>query len=234
MTFSEFLTSGYVTAEIDDINWQTELAQNPAQFFRAKSQFVIAAIPRFSRPPEAKDWLAYTAPTYDDYLYVAEEDESAPVTISTSLDDFEMCNVGLLSTDAAGNVTYTPVTDYTYDADTGEVTLNTTSLTAGQQVDIDFYSDGTFANPLNGEIWRILGLCTAYAWFSHFTNNWLNLTPKVKDRTFDVGSESAHMTASTTKLSEMNKKMNDSMLRLEENLMYRQVMPVGLKLKMPT
>jgi hypothetical protein len=234
MTFSELLTSGYVTAEIDDIGWQTELATNPAQFYRAKSQYVIAAVPRFSRPPEMKDWLAYTDPDYDDYLYTAPEEKTAPVTIETEMEDFELCSVGLLTTDIGGNTTYTPVTDFTYDSVTGDVVLNSTSLSEGDRVDIDFYSDGTFTNALNGEIWSILGLCVAFIWQEHFNNSFLNQTPKVKDRTFDTGSESAHTTAMENKLKGMRGRFNDAMLQLERNLMYRQTMPIGLKITMPT
>lgn len=233
MTFAELLTSGYVTTEVNDPNWQSELAMNPAQFFRAKSQFVIESIPRFSRPPEAKEWLAHTEPDYNDYLYTAPEDETAPVTIATGMTDFEMCSVGLLTTDIAGNTTYEPITDFSYDADTGEVTVNV-DLASGAKVDIDFYTDGVFAHALNAEIWRILGMCVAVVWQEHFNNSFLNQTPKIKDRTFDVGSESAHITASENKLKGMVERLNGSMLRFETNTAYRQTMPIGLKLKMPT
>lgn len=233
MTFAELLTSGYVTTEVNDLNWQLELAQNPAQFFRAKSQFVIAAIPGFSRPPEAQEWLSHTEPDYDDYLYTAPEAESSPVTIATGMTDFEMCSVGLLVTDIAGNTTYEPITDFTYDEDTGDVVVNV-DLASGARVDIDFYTDGSFTNTLTAEIWKLLGLCVAINWQENFNNTMLYQTPKIKDRTFDTISEAAHITALENKLKGMRARLNDAMNMLVQNLAYRQTMPIGLKLKMPS
>ena len=80
VTFSDILTR-YAMQEINDEYWNEELALSPARFFRAKSDLLIDSIPLFSRPPEAQEWLSFQAPTYGDYLYMAEGDQTAPFII---------------------------------------------------------------------------------------------------------------------------------------------------------
>ena len=66
--FSDVLTQ-YAMQFIDDVRWQEQLALNPAQFFRAKSQTLISAIPRFNRPPNMQEYLKYVAPSYAGLAY---------------------------------------------------------------------------------------------------------------------------------------------------------------------
>lgn len=215
-TFSEILTN-YAMQGNNDLNWLEELEISPAGFLRAKSQTVINAIPRFSRPPEMAAWLRFTPPLYDDATYTAEADQPSGMVIDTGKSGYEICSAVIV--DANGGAT---AVKSTYDAETGSVTIGQ-EIAAGTVIDIDFYTDGVFENELTEEQKRILGLCVVTDWFYRFTNDWLNMQPKVKDKTFDVGSESAQMTANTAKYKEMRNMLNDAMLRYEENVAHRNV-----------
>lgn len=215
-SFSEILTS-FAMQDIRDLNWQNELELSPARFFRAKSDTLIHSIPRFSRPPEMSSWLTFSVPLYDDMTYTAEEDTEAGYVIETNMRGYELCSVVLVNQDG----TATPIAS-SYDEETGNVTINV-PLTQGQTIDIDVYSDGSFDHELTLEQKRILGLCVATDWFYRFSNDWLNMQPKIKDRTFDVGSESAQMTANTAKYKEMAAVLNDAILRYEINVAHRNV-----------
>ena len=103
--FSDVLTQ-YAMQFIDDVRWQEQLALNPAQFFRAKSQTLISAIPRFNRPPNMQEYLKYVAPSYADAVHTVTDQDTFPLTITTTATEFDLCNVGYVTTDAVGGVTY--------------------------------------------------------------------------------------------------------------------------------
>lgn len=230
VTFSDILTR-YAMQEINDEYWNEELALSPARFFRAKSDLLIDSIPLFSRPPEAQEWLSFQAPTYGDYLYMAESDQMAPFIIETGMKGYELCSAVIATADATGEVAETAVAS-DYDPETGNVTIKGNVL-EGQQVDMDFYTDGVFDYDLDYEQCHILALCIAYTWMRRFGNDLLNIQPKIRDKTFDIASESAHMTAVTARKKEDRTQLNDALLRYEQNLMRRQTIPQNHKLKPP-
>lgn len=230
-TFTEILTQ-WAMQEIDDINWTRGLEENPAAFLRAKSDTLMMAIPRFSRPPEAQSWLTFTPPSYESWMYVATEAQAAPFQLETGVTGMELCSGTIIAKTVSGMETYTPILPE-YDNETGTLTINA-DIPAGITLDFDFYTDGTFDRELDVEQKHILGLCVAFQWYSRFANTWLNIQPKIKDKSFDVGSESAQMTANTAKYKELRLALNDAMLRYEENVYYRQRYPSGRWLKSPT
>lgn len=224
VTFSTLLTR-YAMSEIKDINWTRELEMSPARFLRAKSDLVIASIPLFNRPPEVQGWLGYTEPEYDDYLYEAGDNPSRdPVTIATGKTGYELCSAVLVSTDAAGFPAYTPV-QAEYDAQTGDVTIHA-ALKSGDKVDVDFYTDGVFDREITPEMCSILAQCIAVKWFDRdFGNDWLDNKNKIKDKSFDIGSVSAQMTAVTARKKENRLALNDRLLHYEQNVAMRQTIP---------
>lgn len=229
-TFAEILTQ-WAMQNIDDVNWARELSENPAAFFRAKSDTLIMAIPHFSRPPEMQAWLAFTGPEYDSYTETVEEAQEAGYEIETGKTGYELCSGLIITKTAHGDEVYAAL-DCEYDAETGLVTVET-ALPAGAEVDIDFYTDGVFERDLDGDQKRILGLCVGYQWFSRFANNWLNLQPKIHDKSFDIASESAHMTSVSARMKELRLDLDDALLRYEQNCYYRQRMLRDLELKAP-
>lgn len=215
-TFSEIITN-FAMQGNKDLNWQSELAFSPARFFRAKSAAVINAIPRFNRPPEMASFLSFSMPIYDERSVTAAEDMQAGSVINSGMMNFELCSVVIVRPDGSA----TPVKS-TYDPVNGNVTLGE-SVSAGNSIEIDGYIDGQFDRELSLEQKRILGLCIVTDWFYRFSNDWLNMTPKIKDKTFDVGSESAQMTANTAKYKEMEAILNDALLRYEINVAHRNM-----------
>lgn len=232
VTFSQILTQ-YAMQEINDINWTRELELSPARFFRAKSDTVIASIPLFNRPPEVQNWLSYEAPSYDDYLYSAFGDSASETTvIQTGKTGYELCSAVLVTTDASGFPAYQPLSS-SYNAQTGEVTINA-SLKDGDSVDIDFYTDGVFAREITPEMCSILAQCIAVKWFDRdFGNDWLDNKNKIKDKSFDIGSVSAQMTAVTARKKENRLALNDRLLHYEQNTAMRQTIPPLRRWKPP-
>lgn len=226
------LITEYAAVEISDVRLDELLETNPALYFRKMAGYVLNAIPRFNRPPEIRTWLTYTAPIFDDLYYTSDTTQVLPVTVDTGKTDFDLCSVGLIGTDALGNPYYTPVTA-SYDSDTGEVVIQS-DLQAGQEVQFDFYTDGSFTNTLTVDMLRILSLCMQYVWESRFTNDFLIQFPKIKDKSYGVEAEANTSRAGTERLRMLKEQLNAEMLRYEQTLAYIQTMPIGNKLVFPS
>ena len=229
-TFAEILTQ-WAMQDIDDVNWARELSENPAGFFRAKSDTLIMSIPQFSRPPEMQAWLKFTSPMYDSYTATVDADKETGWTLDTGKTGYQLCSGFLIEKGAHGSEIFTPL-QCEYDSETGSVTVNM-AAPAGSEVDLDFYTDGAFERELDGDQKRILGLCVGYQWYARFANNWLNLQPKIHDKTFDIASESAHMTAVSARMKELRLDLDDALLRYEQNCYYRQRMTQSMMLHAP-
>ena len=222
-TFSEII-SGYFFTYIEDPRITYEMANNPARAMRRLSRYMPGAVSMFTRPPSMAQMLAYTDAQYNDFVYTSPLAQTAPVTVSTGQLGFELCSAVQMGTS-------TPVS-VSYDAETGDVTINE-DLAEGQQVDMDFYTDGTFVYELDHEQKNILGHCLANKWFTQLSNNYLDLTPKVRDKTFDTASESAHMTAGTARLKENKNTLSDDLLAYEQRVAYRKTIPPTQWLRPP-
>lgn len=222
-TFAEILMN-YAKVEIDDINWDTELAENPAQFYRSKSLYMFNAIPRFNRPPNIATRLAFTPPTYDDYLYTSPSAQTSPISIDTGILGYELCSAGIVT-----STSYTPIS-VLYDDETGIATLNI-DLAEGQMVDFDFYTDGQFTNDLTYAEKRILGLCVQLVWENRFANSYLVQSPKIKSKSFDMGNEGTQSRANTERLTALTKALNGEILAYEQSLAYINAVPPSVQLK---
>lgn len=222
--FSDVLTQ-YAMQFIDDVRWQEQLALNPAQFFRAKSQTLISAIPRFNRPPNMQEYLKYVAPSYADAVHTVTDQDTFPLTITTTATGFDLCNVGYVTTDAVGGVTYTPIVGFVYSADTGAVVVNET-LPVGTEIDIDFYTDGYFENDLDDTQKRLLGLCVAYDWYYRFENAFLNVLNPITDKTFNPRSATAEdKRANTGRYAEIMRQLSSEMIAYEQRLYALKYIP---------
>ena len=223
-TFIEII-SDYAMIEIMDVRLQKELAVSPARFFRKMSFYMLNAIPRFNRPPEARDWLSFTAPVYDDFdtEVPASYDPAEDFTAATEKAGFEMASVIKIEPDGYGAYEFVPVPIKTYDAETGTVTVASGLVKAGDQLAMDFYTDGLFDRELGLEMKRILGLLVQIVWENRFINDFLLQQPKIKDRSFDVGNEANHMRASTERLRFLNDQVNQELKSFEQNVWYNTV-----------
>lgn len=222
--FSDVLTQ-YAMQFIDDVRWQEQLALNPAQFFRAKSQALIASVPRFNRPPNIQSFLSYTLPVYGDYSYVVQEEDTFPLTVATGMKVFDLCSVGTVSVSDSGGVTYTPITDFTYDKTSGNVTI-AEGKSVGEQIDFDFYTDGIFNNTLDPTQQRILGLCVAYDWYYRMENAFLNVLNPITDKTFSPRSATAEdKRANTSRMKELGLQLSSELMAYEQRLYALKYIP---------
>lgn len=228
--FSEIIVN-YIMQNIDDLRWEEELTRNAALFMRSKSLLLMNAVPRFNKPPEMRQRLAFTPPTYADDAYTVQGGDEAPLTIQTGQVGFEICTAGVVALDQLGNPIYTPLTDISYDAETGEITINTGSFAAGNTIDIDFYTDGGFETELNETEKRILGLCGAYAWYNRFGNTWLNAQPKIKDPNFKTEAESGWIRATSEKQRLLRVALDGEMRAYENALVYDKIVPDFRRIK---
>ena len=226
-TFSDILT-GAVMNNIDDVRWQEQLAENPALFFRSKSQVLINSIPRFNKPPEIQNYLTYTAPAYDDYFFTIDEDPIMPYTVQTGKTGYELASAIIVIRES--NSVKTHPVDIVYDSETGDVTFNCL-MQQGQEVEIDFYTDGEFTNELTLVQQRILGMCVAYDWYRQFASTYLGITPKVIDPKFKInGTESGKIRADTERMRYLEEQLNGELDNYERACAYMKRVPGSRKL----
>ena len=222
-TFSDIISLAMASKIIDDIRWEQDFRENAALFLRQKSKALELAIPKFNRPPEIREYLEYTSPSFDSYYECTESPISSTATFQTEMVGYELCNVGILSVNKYDEVEYTPVKDFTYDSETGNVIVlgNYPSKTEFQ---FDFYTDGVFKNELNMEIQEILCYCLNMVWETGFSGSWLDRTPILQDKTFRRAStESAWTEAQEHKRKAIETALNDRLMKYEQNAQYRSV-----------
>lgn len=219
------IETDYFLVEQADLRLQSDLQQNPAATFRRLSLYMLNGVPRLNRPVELVSWLKFEKPDYDDYYYTVQNDATS-VTVGTGKTGYELCNVGVAGTDVYGNPAYTPVSSYEYDRDTGDVTVNT-DLKAGEVVQFDFYTDGEFERELSPTIKRLLGLAVQIVWENRFTNDWLQQTAKIKDKSFAPNNEANASRANTERLKELQRTLDAELKAYEQNCAFDRVVTGG-------
>ena len=218
----------HAMVEIADIRLQNDLATSQARFFRKMALYMMNAIPRFNRPPEAREWLKFTAPSFDDYdLTVETVPAEATVSFETGKTGFEIVTAVKLQNSGYGTVEYIPMQEMTYDEQTGIVTFPTSAVSAQDKIAIDFYTDGYFDRELGYEMKDILGLLVQYLWETRFANDYLLQQPKIKDKSFDVGNEANHMRAATERMRFLSERINQRMKSFEQTVAYQNVVIDG-------
>lgn len=222
-TFSEVIT-GYAMVQIDDERLNMLLAENPARFFRKMSLYMINAIPRFTHPPEARIWLRFTAPAYDEYSYIVTGSEHGSATLQTGITGYSIASAAYTMDDGYGGLMDVPVQITLSDPETGEITMEIgDKIPDGTPISIDFYTDGVFDRELDVRVKRILGLCVQLEWEMRFVNAFLIQTPKIKDKSFDVGSESNLTRANTERIRMLTDNLNDEMRKFAQDVAYLNV-----------
>ena len=213
----------YAMPVIDDVRLSDQMGEDPALFFRRMSLYMDLALPLLSRPPELDAYLKYqlTKPSYADLTWVStEESMEGETTVETEQVGFELFSCMLRTVDDDGGlVTVTPVSDVTYDPETGAVTFPTQSE-AGLEYSIDFYTDGSFYYDLTDAQKRLLGMAMGIVWDERFSRNWLNIQQKVKDSSFDTVNESNYMREVQSRLVTNRGLLNDELRKYEQDLAY--------------
>lgn len=220
-TFIEVICN-HAMVDIADIRLQKDMQTSPARFFRKMSFYLINAIPRFNRPPEAREWLKFTAPVYDDFEYIVPMDYSVgEMSIETGMTGFETASVIKISEDGFGGYESIPISSANYNLGTGTVTIQDGCLQPGDRLAIDFYTDGYFDRELGYDMKDILGLLMQYVWEFRFANDFLLQQPKIKDKSFDVGNEANHMRAASERMRMLQERINQRLKAFEQNVEYR-------------
>ncbi|MEG1571143.1 MAG: hypothetical protein RR431_08100 [Clostridia bacterium] len=224
--FSTILTD-FAMQNIDDPRWTEQLSTNPAVFFRAKSLFLLNALPRFNTPPEMEAWLCFSPAAFADFLFAPGKATPSPLRIPSGKKGFELCCCGLIERDSEGREqSYSPLA-CDYDPLTGDIVVEA-SLSATQAIDCDFYTDGCFINELNLTEKRILGLCVALAWFDRFSGAYLNVVQKIRDKSFEGENTSSNIRANTERVKVLQGQLKSEMYSYEKRLAYLQtVAPAG-------
>lgn len=207
---------------VDDVRWMDELAVNPAQFYRAKSQLIRLAIPMLSKPPELLAYLEKDtkSPAYADMAYTSAEDTEAGavLTVTTTYADYALCSASIRSADG---LHWSPVLVQNYDAETGEVQL-VAAAAGAQEYSLDFYTDGEFQT-LSAAQLRLFALAVSVVWDNRFQRDWLSNTMKLKDSSFETVNESNYMEKANDRFLKNKHAFEDALRSYEQQCAYVSV-----------
>ena len=223
----------YAMPVMDDVRLIDQMGENPALFFRRMALYMDLAIPMVSRPPELDSYLNYelVKPVYDDMIWRStSESLEGETTVETTMTGYDLFSCSLREVDESGVVTSTPVSGVTYDPETGTVVFPQQE-TVGLEYNVDFYTDGSFYYDLTEAQKRLLGLAVGVVWDERFSRNWLNLTMKVKDASFDTVNESNYMREVQNRLFMNRHLLNDELRKYEQDVAYKNTVAPKTQLR---
>lgn len=223
----------YAMPVMDDVRLIDQMGENPALFFRRMALYMDLAIPMVSRPPELDSYLNYelVKPVYDDMIWRStSESLEGETTVKTTMTGYDLFSCSLREVDESGVVTSTPVSGVTYDPETGTIVFPQQE-TVGLEYNVDFYTDGSFYYDLTEAQKRILGLAVGVVWDERFSRNWLNLTMKVKDASFDTVNESNYMREVQNRLFMNRHLLNDELRKYEQDVAYKNTVTPKTQLR---
>lgn len=222
--WAEIITD-HAMVEINDIRLQKDAQENPALFFRRMSLYMKNAIPLFSDPPEMQAWLSGIEPSFSDATWTSTGGEGEE-TVETGLLGFDLMSVVQEQTTRTGELVLVPYNGASYDPETGNVTFPG-GIPEGTRFRMDFYTDGHFDKDLSSTEKRILGKCVALVWMERFSGDWLNMQPKVNDKSFSTGSEANHIRSMTERGKALRAELYSEISRYAQNLQYMELVQRG-------
>lgn len=220
--WADILTRAMVI--IDDDRWREQLDLSPAEFYRAKSDYVRSALSLLCRPPELLTKLknGMVLPSYTDAEWVStQESTEGESVVETGAAGYDLCSVIQANTDAAGNVYYTAASGIAYDPETGNVTFPVQAQ-AGTRYLLDFYTDGAFEDLTETQM-RLYSLAVAVIWDENFSRVWLDMTPKIHDASFTTVNEGNYLNTVTRRLVANRQSFNDELRKYEQDVAYYNV-----------
>lgn len=223
----------YAMPVMDDVRLIDQMGENPALFFRRMALYMDLAIPMVSRPPELDSYLNYelVKPVYDDMIWRStSESLEGETTVETTMTGYDLFSCSLREVDESGVVTSTPVNGVTYDPETGTLVFPKQE-TVGLEYNVDFYTDGSFFYDLTEAQKRLLGLAVGVVWDERFSRNWLNITMKVKDASFDTVNESNYMREVQNRLFMNRHLLNDELRKYEQDVAYKNTVTPKTQLR---
>lgn len=214
---------------IDDIRLTELLQVSPARFYRKMSADVHSAVPLLNRPPELFAYVSkdYVASIYDSASWVSTDDSViGPVVFASGMTGYELASVTRRSEDGLYEE---PYTDFTYDADTGDITFAQQEK-AGVAYEIDFYLDGSFAE-LSITMMRLFALAVTTVWYDRFKNNWFDMQMKRHDSSFDTVNESTYIEKMTYRVKEVKQAFASELHKYEQDVNYNRAIPKVMRIK---
>lgn len=218
-TWADIVAAALV--QIDDVRLEEQMAVSPAQFYRRMAALIQQAMPLLSRPPELLTFLqnGMTAPDYDDFEWTSDEASTAAETaVDTGMTGFDLCSVTQRVSNANGTISLVPYSAAAYDPETGIVTMPE-QASAGLEYDFDFYTDGEFPD-LSQTQMRLFALAIAVVWDERFSRNWIGMTPKIHDDSFETVNEANYLQQVTKRLHENRIAFDNEMRAYEQQCAY--------------
>lgn len=213
---------------IDDVRLQEQLNVNPALFCRRMSAYVTSAMPLMSNPPELFCHISreYVPATYTSFEWTSTEASTTEeTTVASGAVGYELCSVVVRSENGEYVTAYS---DAVYDAETGNITFPIQSM-AGVTYEVDFYTDGEMQD-LTLSMLRLYGLAVAVVWYQRLNNNWLNITPKIRDSSFSTINESNYIDKMDGRVKSVMLEFRDELRKYEQNNAYVNLhKPVGMR-----
>lgn len=226
--WSDIITNSAMVV-IGDDRMQDDLRTDAALFFRRMSSWMGMAIPMLKSPPELLVYLTdgLIEPQYADSEWTSDQISTTQETVvETGKIGYELCNCVSVQYARNGDSAFFPYTDFTYDPETGAVTFPQQD-SADVEYRLDFYTDGQFAHDLTFRQKRLLGLAIAVTWDNRFNREWLNIQPKVKDKSFNTPNENTTMKESTARYKENLQLFYSELRGYEQECAYmRRVNPM--------
>ena len=210
---------------IDDERWIEQLAVNPAQFFRAKSETLKYAMPLMNRPPELRTYIEneLVEPEYADGAWIStDESLEGDTEVDTGFTGYQLMSC-VIRVD--GGMEVIPYPDASYDAETGIITFPQQPQ-AGVEYEYDLYTDGEMAD-LSATQLRLFGLAMAVVWDEHFERNFLDITPKINDTSFKTVNEANYIEKGNHRLQANRQSFNDELRKYEQDCAYITVLRGG-------
>ena len=226
--WSDIITNSAMVV-IGDDRMQDDLRTDAALFFRRMSSWMGMAIPMLKSPPELLVYLTdgLVEPQYADFEWTSDQISTTQETVvETGKVGYELCNCVSVQYARNGDAAFFTYTDFTYDPETGVVTFPQQD-SADEEYRLDFYTDGQFAHDLTFRQKRLLGLAIAVTWDNRFNREWLNIQPKVKDKSFNTPNENTTMKESTARYKENLQLFYSELRGYEQECAYmRRVNPM--------
>lgn len=228
----------YCNPYVDDIRLAEKQADNPPVYAWTMWQYLKPQMARFTVPVEMGEYLHkdLVEPRFDSFRYVAADTLTAPTVVSLGEEykGFELFSAHLLTLAKNLDLLATATDLISYNANDGTITVNASAeqpVELGTMIDLDFYTDGEFAQELSPEIMTILGICFECGWNTRFENDWLSNVSKVEDRSSYQQNIANRMAKGSERLVLVERKLAGAMRRFEQNAYYRTNVSSGSKLK---
>lgn len=218
-TWADVIASAMVL--IDDVRLEEQMAVSPAQFYRRMAGWVDLAFPKLNRPPELYAYIkkGKINPDYTDFEWESTEESTIAATeVETGAIGYELCSVTMRILHPNNTVSLLPYSAAIYDAETGVVTFPKQEKT-GICYEIDFYKDGEFSDLSEAQM-RLMALAISTLWDNRFQRDWLGISPKIHDDSFNPPNEAQYMEKSTKRWKENVIAFNDELRDYEQSCTY--------------